>query len=622
MRQFAEEEIVIPDGPFKGRRFRGDRQPYTSLLYDQIDSGRWQRIVVAGPTQSGKTLSGYVVPMLYHLFEVGETVIGGLPSMDMAGDKWEQDILPAIEASRYRDLIPVRGQGSRGGKVSSITFLNGATLRFMSGGGSDKKRAGFTSRVVVITETDGMDESGEASREADKITQLEARTRAFGSQARIYMECTVSIEKGRTWQEYTHGSESRIVVKCGHCGVWGTPEREHLVGWQDAESKIGARASARFLCPNPDCAVLWTEEERRSLNSTARVLHKGQEVTPEGEIVGALPETDTLGFRWNAFNNLFVTGGDIGADEWRASHAANSDNAEKELRQFVWTLPVEPEVVESAPLEIDLICRRTAKTGQGIVPKGTERVTVGIDLGKYVGHYVVLAWRADASCVVIDYGTFDIPSHNLPTEKAIPAALREFSERCDSGWDGHNPAEVWIDSSFEFPAVCAFVRSAGETFRPVKGWAAAGFQSGRYHRPPKLTTEIRHIGEQYHITRQRKEKVSVVHVDVDYWKTRVHERLTVATGEAGALTLFDAPPQKHLTYARHLTAEKQVEEWVPGKGTVIRWEQVRKGNHFLDATELGIVAGQHLGSRILVPTEASPARGTETWFAKQKRRPK
>lgn len=52
----------------------------------------------------------------------------------------------------------------------------------MSGGG-DKSRAGFTSRVVVITEVDGMDQPGASSRESDKVTQLEARTRAYGSLA-------------------------------------------------------------------------------------------------------------------------------------------------------------------------------------------------------------------------------------------------------------------------------------------------------------------------------------------------------------------------------------------------------------------------------------------------------
>lgn len=86
-----------------------------------------------------------------------ETVILGVPDMEMASDKWQLDILPVIERSRFRDLLPKRGAGSRGGRVETIHFRHGATLKFMSGGGSDKSRAGFTSRVVVITETDGMD---------------------------------------------------------------------------------------------------------------------------------------------------------------------------------------------------------------------------------------------------------------------------------------------------------------------------------------------------------------------------------------------------------------------------------------------------------------------------------
>src|SRR3990172_9124819 len=63
LRQFTEAEIVIPDGPFAGRRFRCSRQPYTGLWFDQIDSGRYARCVATGPTQSGKTLSCFVVPL-------------------------------------------------------------------------------------------------------------------------------------------------------------------------------------------------------------------------------------------------------------------------------------------------------------------------------------------------------------------------------------------------------------------------------------------------------------------------------------------------------------------------------------------------------------------------------
>src|SRR4051812_20474185 len=349
MRQFAEGEIVIPSGPFEGRRFRCSRQPFTGLWFDAVDSGLWSRCVATGPTQSGKTLSCFVIPLLYHLFEQAETVICGLPDMDMAADKWRADILPAIEQSRYRQLLPKHGGGSRGGRVESLQFGNGATLKFMSGGGGDKSRAGFTSRVVVITETDGMDQAGATSRESDKITQLEARTRAYGGRKRIYMECTVSTEQGRTWREYQQGTRSRIVLPCPHCNAWVSPEREHLAGWTGAETQAAARAAGAFSCP--DCGEFWSADERVESNRQSRLIHGEQSIDAEGSVQSAPPASDTLGFRWSAVNNLFATAGDLAADEWRSSRAPDEENAEREMRQFVWCLPVVPSKWQETALE-------------------------------------------------------------------------------------------------------------------------------------------------------------------------------------------------------------------------------------------------------------------------------
>ncbi len=38
-------------------------------------------------------------------------------------------------------------------------------------------------------------------------------------------------------------------------------------------------------------------------------------------------------------NNLFLSAGDLAADEWCASAPPDEENAEKEMRQFVWCLP-------------------------------------------------------------------------------------------------------------------------------------------------------------------------------------------------------------------------------------------------------------------------------------------
>ncbi len=265
--QFAEDEIVLPSGPDEGLHFRLDRQPFSRIWFAQIESGRWNRHLFTGPQQIGKTLIASLIPLLWHLFEVQERVIFGLPNMEMAGDKWRDEILPVIERTKYRELLPRSGGGSRGGTVEAIKFRHGRTLKFMSGGGSDKRRASYTSRVLIVTEIDDLDDSGGGSDEADKLKQMEGRTRAYGDRKAVYLECTVSTEAGRTWQELTTSTHSRLALPCPHCGVYVTPEREHLRGWQEAATEFLAKQQGAFYCPA--CGEAWSEGDRLAANRQA-----------------------------------------------------------------------------------------------------------------------------------------------------------------------------------------------------------------------------------------------------------------------------------------------------------------------------------------------------------------
>ncbi|MCA9119245.1 MAG: phage terminase large subunit family protein [Planctomycetaceae bacterium] len=625
MREFAESEIVIPDGPFVGRRFRCERQPYTGLWFDAVDSGRWSRCVATGPTQSGKTLTCFVIPMLYHLFELSETVICGVPDMDMAGDKWREDILPAIEQSRFRDLLPRRGGGSRGGRVESLQFGNGATLKFMSGGGSDKSRAGFTSRVVVITETDGMDQPGATSRESDKITQLEARTRAYGRRKRIYMECTVSTEQGRTWQEYLHGTRSRILLPCPHCAVWVTPEREHLVGWREAESQSEARATGRFGCPS--CGEMWNDEERSEANQKGRIAHVGQSINAEGKLCGDPPAADTLGFRWSAVNNLFLTSGDVSADEWRAGRTPDEENAEREMCQFVWCLPVAPSKLEETSLVAHELMSRMMSLPRGIVPEDVEGLTAGVDIGKYLLHWIVVAWSPGPKAHIVDYGRIEVASEDLGVEQAIMVALREFKDLALSGWpkgtskgEHTAPAQVWVDAGYMTPVVYAFCRESNKRFCPAIGRGAAQQHSQWYNRPKSTGSVVKHIGEGYHVSWLRTERLHLVEVDADHWKTWVHQRLSTPLESVGAISLFQTSPQEHLALAKHLTAEVKTEEFVAGKGVVVKWERLRRQNHWFDALYNASAAGHYCGVRLVKeqPVKRRPQRTLAEMAAQSK----
>lgn len=620
MYDWVEDEIVIPSGIYKDLRYRHSRHPASRLWFQAIDSGKWSRFAAAGPTQNGKTLMCYVLPDLYHLFELRESVLIGLPSMGMANDKWSQDFLPVIEASRYRDLLPQKGEGSRGGEVKrAIKFRNGAELRFMSGGGSDKARAGYTVRVVSVTETDGMDEAGSGSREADKIEQFEGRARAYGRTGkRVYLECTVSIEAGRIWQEYTKGTESRITRPCPHCGEYVAPEREHLLGWDTALSEEEAALNAFWACPA--CGEAWSEEDRTEAARRAVLVHRGQEVSREGEIIGEPPATQTLGFRWSAIDNPFVTAGDVGAEEWLAKRNRDQENTEKKMRQFVWAVPYEPPEVDITPLDPAVLMERKSTLKKREVPEDAIGISVGIDTGKRALHWHVEAIGPDGKFLrVIEYGIQPVNADQLGVHRGLVEALRQLSGYLDSGWNSPNgkrfaPTQVWIDSGYHehTDAVYAFCgeKNQGlpmgkEVYRPTKGWGE-GQREGRY-RSPKSPKDVVFVGNEYYISLVRRKNiilpgVLLVHINSDHWKSEFHQRLLMPDDAEGAITLYDAAdPFEHAELTNHYVAERQREKFIPGRGAVVVWDRQNRQNHFLDAGYSSTTAADFIVRLAAVP---------------------
>jgi phage terminase large subunit GpA-like protein len=608
MREFAEQEIVIPDGPFRGFKFSVARQPHVALWFGEIDSQRWRRHVLTGPVQSGKSLIGFVIPAMFHLFECNETVILGLPSMEMARDKWEMDIEPAIRASRYRDLIPTSGTGSRGGSFESITFKNGPTLKFMSGGGSDKKRSAFTSRVLIVTETDGLDEAGDASREADPLRQLEARTASYGDKARIYLECTVSNELGRTWQELKNGSDSRIALHCPHCLKWVTPGRDALIGHQGAVDEMQAYERSAYYCP--DCGEMWSEAERLQAHIEAKLLHRDQAVDETGNVVGDPPRTFTLGYRYAAPNNFFRSASEIGAAEWRAAKSDNEEAAEREQCQFVWAVPPKPSIEALVSLDARTIAQRCVQPGRGFVPEDAEVITCGIDVHKYHLEWTATAWRAGCRGHIVDYGVESVASDSMAEEMAILTALRDLRGAMLAGWNRPNvgqipPRLVLVDSGYQPDIVYKFCGESGGLFMPSKGQGAAQ-RGGQYAAPKTVGGNIKHIGEHWHLAAVPTGagwSIALVEINVDYWKTWLHERWRTALGTPGSMELFaTANHMDHLGFAKHQTAEEKQVEFVAGKGEIVSWKRKSQANHWFDSTVLACCAGNIAGIS-LVPKQ-------------------
>ena len=637
--RWACGNIIIPDGPLKGQAFDPDVQPFARLFLDEVGSGKWDRFAAVGPTQTGKSLIAYVILVLYHLFAIGETVVAGVPTSDMADDKWREDFLPVIESSpKLRALLPTTGQGSRAGRVRTrVKFRNGATLRFMSGGGSDKARAAFTARVLAVTEVDGLDASGGTSREADKLKQLEGRQRAYlATGIRTYLECTASITKGRIWQEYLAGTESRIARPCPQCGAFVSPGRDCLIGWEDADTEIEARANAAWSCPN--CGEAWTEAERHAANCRSVLVHKGQSIGSDGAISGPAPATRTLGFRWSAVDNHFATAADVAADEWNATRELDSENAEKELCQFVHALPHDPPGVDMTPLDVRTIMERQSRLKKGILPDGCVAITVGVDTNMRELHWAALAWLATGGGYVVDYGNENVPSDRLGITEGLKAALKSLSDYFSRGWN--NPAggsripdQVWIDSGWHqhTDGVYGFcneinvnLRLGTERYRPSKGYANGHKHMSRYTAPKKWGhgSDIRYVGPGYHMSKVQRAEQLLVHMNADHWKAQFHQRLAMQIDAPLAIVLYEpSKKDEHKEFCVQSLAERQVEKFIEGKGEHIGFERIgRTKNHYLDASYAAVAAGHfHLtmarradrpqGERQTLSQMAKEARG-------------
>jgi phage terminase large subunit GpA-like protein len=617
-RQFLERDVIIPDGKYKGLKFRADRQPVINLWIDAIDSGEFNEYYFTAPSQFGKTLIAFVGPLLWHTCERAENYVLGVPFADMAANKWEMDVLPVIEASpNLRRLKPASGAGSSGGKIKDmVTLRNGVAIKLMSAGGGDTSKAGFTARVLGVTEAARFSSSGESSVEADPLRQLRARQRSYEEHERCtYVEGTVTLETDLPWRIKPISTDSRILSPCPHCQAWIAPERDALIGWDDAKSENEAGDKAFWSCP--ECGERISEDDRKASLLECKLIHAGQTVDKQGRVHGTRPNTSRLFFRAAAYHNLFLSAGSIARDEWRAQQipedSTERHSADRELAQFVHCVPyVEPMFADDLVLDKRTIAARRLQLPQHVLPSDTKWLTVGTDIGEKRIWYLVLARReslvdgADAIYRHIPaYGEIEVPSDRMPLRDALHHALSQLHDLLQAGFivDGtptkRRPDQWWIDCNFETDAVLTFIRSANaaafgqqDKFQPWIGSIGRGstqLASTQFHVPRKTGNVVRDIDPSclWYVERHAKARTYFAFWDSDISKWQVQQAMTLTAfptedgpQQPGSMTLFAGTPKIHERLAQHIYNER-LETTKTLRGETRKW--VRHGaNHLLD----------------------------------------
>jgi len=595
------------------------------LLFDAIDDTRWSTIVITGPSQSSKTLCGFAIPTIRSICEAEENVVLGIPEGDMADDKYKEDIYPVMSNSpRLRRYLPVRGPGSSGGKVrDAIEFSNGVRAKIMTRGGQDTGKAGYTARVVYITEAAGWSYATTTSSEGDVFRQLRARQFGYSHKERqMIVEGTTTIKQELPWRmkgnpDSLLSTMSVLVTPCPHCDCWIAPERQHFTGWEDARTEDEAAEKAFFFCP--ECGEQITERERRSVNQDIKLIHHGQTIDEQGDITGPEPATSILWFRWTQFHNFLLGAEDHAIEEWRAQQVPDGTeekfDSEKSMCQFVWCWPYDPPITEEIPLTPEDVLGRTESKRRGVLSTEAVRMSCGIDLRATQIHYTVIEWYANSAGCRIDFGIIPV-DRKLGIRRGVLAALRILRDKIltvgytDTKNRTLRPQVVFVDAGWKPEVTRAF----------VKEWRAMGFTEvypaygrgmsaprgrGGYSHPAALTKNgVSWIGDQYYFKMQPKHGVIAAYVNSDEWKSFVHDGMTMDPGLPGSLLSFEPVTDDEIklagTLSRQTCAEKAIEIVVPDRGPVTVWRNESfKANHGLDVTYLACAAGHRAGVRVI-----------------------
>lgn len=614
-------------GPRKGERFLVSTQPFTGLLFDELDRGIWPEIYVTGPSQSSKTLSSFVIPALRTAAELREDAIVCAPEADMMSDKWDRDFLPTLRASNELSwLIPTTGPGSKGGRIKDrITLGNGVDLKIMSRGGQDTNKAGYSASNIYITELKGFSKSTESSTEADDLRKIKARQRAFERHKRLILgEGTLGEAHELPWtlrgedsDEEIISTRSRIESPCPHCEAFIAPTRKHLVGWQDAKTEWEVRDKAGFVCPL--CGMFINDDQRRASMADCRLVHWGQIVDAQGNVIGDPPPTSTLWFHWWCWHNCLVNASDTAIDEWKAARLEEGtiehENAERELCQFAHGMTFKSRLAENEPLNPQVIRKRQSSQQEwqrGVIPPDTQKLALAIDMGKWTAWWWTIAFRSTGELHVPAYGAFDVirnEKEDLVTR--IIQSLREFNDNVvQSGFpiEGQDglliPDLCGVDIGFMPDAVAEALAGfgAGWNGRWVgmrgRGRSLRSHNNSSYQHPKELTERRPRAGTQWYSEYTAKRRIVEITFNSDHWLLQLQHYLRTKIGSIGALTLYRADvPNEHAKASHHLCSDRLVKEWSPQRGGLIEMWKQHGDNHWGDAAKMSLVLGDYLGFR-------------------------
>ncbi|MBX3448211.1 MAG: phage terminase large subunit family protein [Planctomycetaceae bacterium] len=270
----------------------------------------------------------------------------------------------------------------------------------------------------------------------------------------------------------------------------------------------------------------------------------------------------------------------------------------------------------------DQVARKVNPLARGRVPLRAQRLTAMVDVHDRLLFWAVCWWDDDFTGGVLSYGTWPKQTKGqftlraadptikkatklrniLPAiRKALDTLLPELASQAYKRDDAIElrPERILVDAGYgqamdTVYAACrespfshlirpAHGKGISEKHKPMSEWPAGEGERGGHHWFRKTGKR----GIRYLVT------------DVNYWKSFVHEALSMDPAEDHSLSLFQSPPHIHRLFAQHLTAETR-ERKSSGVRSVDIWSlpTAKPDNHWFDCVVGCAVGASELGCKI------------------------
>ncbi len=261
--------------------------------------------------------------------------------------------------------------------------------------------------------------------EGNALVLMSGRQTTFEGFEKTYVNSSPALGADRGIEAVVaSGTDERWTVRCLQCDHPFALDWDH-VSYHATGTPEEAAESVCVVCP--DCGHPHAPGDKRKLMARGAYVGAGQEMQPDGRIVGELRRTSIASFRWDGLIGL-ASWGRLAELARRAEQTFEATQDEDELRAFM-TARVGRNFVSrlagAKPVTSDALVARAEAGGHvpGEVPDWAICLTAAVDVQANRFEVMVMAWGPGLEAAIVD--RFPILALEDGTEAMDPAGRVE-----------------------------------------------------------------------------------------------------------------------------------------------------------------------------------------------------